>query len=297
MKLDVTHARPLIDASGHAGLRAALANYDRALHDLSALGATPPDQHRRQAEAEHRAELDAAALDSRPPRTDRSALAAADLADLDHADRLAATQRAIARREVELDAACADVEASTAMLGAIGRRRAEILGEHNDPGSQPGDPLFDLSRVYVDPLVFPANGYVPGEVRLSGWRLVCRAWWPLVLGGSSAVYQLDHYAERYDYNEWAWERLAGARFTIDDEGRIRFGETWRCTTGARFLNHHDVAAAAGYSPPNVHVFPKPKVGLREGALIWLGTGPDGEQGITDDDLDQHQGLAPITTSW
>jgi hypothetical protein len=245
---------------------AVVADYDADLEHAARLNAdrpTPPAD----VDAAYRAEALAAALERREPTLSSTSVQTAQAAAVDHATNAAAAQRAIGARNAQLAAVIA--ARSPALLPILAVERQRMLDAGEDV-TQHNGAVATLYRT----IVWPPLRW--------GWGCITnrgdRQWWYPNLG----VPLWDPHAEiRCEWEAWAWSQLAlgDKGIAMTDKGALMFRHYWAPPAARPGVGRAGIAVAGRARPAG-----ESQRGVEPGAVVLLGIGPNGEQGVTDEDL-------------
>ena len=251
--VNVELVRPLLERAQHRPFAELLAVRDAAERRLAELRSEQPPAASAVADA-FRTEVFAATVEHRDPTLGSADVQAAEAAEADHRETLAAVKRQLVAIDAQLLAAIRD--AGPELLRVLAVERAGLLAA-GGPVIDRGAPRPALDVLHGE-LLWPPLAYGPGHVDAFGRPV---AWWPLLLEGAAWE---SHTEQRNHWNEWAWQMLARrGGFTITPAGALQFSAAWEPPgrrTGA-------AVAFAGMPP------------ARLGGVLMIGTGPNGEQGI------------------
>jgi hypothetical protein len=272
--------RPLLATVEHRPVLDALAAYDSAV--AARAEHRPPGERRKSAEAALRAEHLAAALEQRAPTLTAATLTAADEAAVDDQLRTDALDKLEQRRMLELDAAIA--------AGAAHVWHALAVGLQHD------DSALDAASALWGQLQLPALYAPPGLVGRGGFS----PWYPPALqqrgvlpGSGSNLAAVRQLWDQHLHSEMALPEGRGWR--MEPDGSLRLLTPWPPGAPMRPALPDD----PDYVPPNVHrvgVGGEPRRGkFDDGDLVWIGRGPNGERGVTLDDITG--GLQPAGFTW
>lgn len=261
--------RPLLVGAGDDTLTAVCVAYDAALERLAEHAERRPPDPADLDEA-YRAEMLAAAQEGREPTLSHADVQAAEAAEVDHSTMLAALRGEVDRHNRRLGEAIRD--AGAALVHVLAVERARLLAAGSDPLDTQA-PRSAADVLYLT-MLWPPLAYGPGHFSSRREPVL---WWPPTLDrGAWKV----HAGQRTQYNEWAWAMLAlpGRKgYTITDAGELQFAAVWEPVFGK-------TAGRAGVAVAGRGIYQSP--------MVMFGTGPNGEQGITDADLPG--GLQPVT---
>ena len=233
---------------------------------------TERPRSRHDVERDVRAAHQAAARTGEPLALSHSDVQAAEAAEADYAATTKALNAALGRCNHELHAALN--AAAPAALQVLAREREQVVQRGDDPGHVPSA-LHAFATSFRWP--FP-DWYQPAHVSPDGKGFV--RWWPLILGGPHTVSTIYHAGpdreQRLTYNEDAWQVWAHpprGDVTLEDLQQAMYA----------------IATKVRYT-----TLPRPR-GYEPNDLVPIGTGPNGERGVTKAELRAVRAeLKPVT---